>query len=75
MGRHLTRQEIRLAARFLVEFMELQARGAPESELEAWRSRVAKTFPGERREEFVVTVRELLEAKGTDLRRILGVAA
>ncbi|HHV61124.1 MAG TPA: hypothetical protein GXX51_00560 [Firmicutes bacterium] len=75
--KRLSREEIRLAAQFLFELLELQARGASGKELESWRARVLKAFPpAEHREEFIVTVREILRAKGyEDLERILGVAA
>lgn len=71
----LTREDKLLAARFLFELLELQGRGASEEEINAWRARVEQVFPGEHRESFIVTVGEILRAKGADLERILGVAA
>lgn len=76
MSNRLTREEIRLAARFVFELLELQARRASEEELEEWRERVKKAFPpAEYRETFIVTVGEILRAKGIDSERILEVAA
>ncbi|HHY45744.1 MAG TPA: hypothetical protein GX506_00390 [Firmicutes bacterium] len=77
MSKRLTREEIRLVARLLVEYLELQARGASEDEIEEWRARVKQAFPAEEaREAFTATIEEILRAKGyTDLERILGVAA
>lgn len=74
--KYLTREQKRLAARFIFELLELQARGGTDEELESWRARVLKAFPpGEHREEFIVTIGEIMRSKGVDLERMLGVAA
>ena len=76
MSKRLTREEIKLAARFLVEYIELQSRGASEIEMTAWRARVEEAFPSaEYQEIFMATIADILRAKGYDLERILGVAA
>lgn len=77
MSKRLTREEIKLAARFLVEYIELQSRGASEIEMTAWRARVEEAFPpAEYHEALMVTIEEILRAKGyTDLERMLKEAA
>lgn len=76
MSRRLTREEIRLAARFVFELLELQRRKAPDIEIENWRSRVERAFPPvEWREGFSVTIGEVMQAKGRDLAGLLGVMA
>lgn len=76
MSNRLTREEVRMAARFVIELLELQARGAPDEEIEEWRARVLNAFPpAEYQEIFMATIADILRAKGYDLERILEAAA